>query len=161
MTTEDGTGLVHQSPAFGADDLASCRAYGLPMVNPVPPDGTFEPDAPAGRRRVLQGGRRAAGRRPRRPAACCSGTCPYEHSYPHCWRCHTALLYYAQPSWYIRTTAVRDALLRENERTNWHPETVKHGRYGDWLNNNVDWALSPQPLLGHPAADLALRREAT
>ena len=67
---------------------------------------------------------------------------PYEHSYPHCWRCHTALLYYAQPSWYIRTTQVKDALLRENEATTWYPSTIKHGRYGDWLENNIDWALS-------------------
>ena len=75
---------------------------------------------------------------------------PYEHSYPHCWRCHTALLYYAQPSWYIRTTAIKDALLRENEKTNWFPETVKHGRFGDWLNNNVDWALSRSRYWGTP-----------
>ena len=74
----------------------------------------------------------------------------YEHSYPHCWRCHTALLYYAQPSWYIRTTAVKDALLRENEQTNWYPETIKWGRYGDWLNNNIDWALSRNRYWGTP-----------
>ncbi len=74
----------------------------------------------------------------------------YEHSYPHCWRCHTALLYYAQPSWYIRTTAIKDALVRENEKTNWYPEHIKHGRYGDWLNNNVDWALSRKRYWGTP-----------
>ncbi|WP_079175381.1 class I tRNA ligase family protein, partial [Streptomyces malaysiense] len=73
-----------------------------------------------------------------------------EHSYPHCWRCHTALLYYAQPSWYIRTTAVKDRLIQENEKTNWFPETVKHGRFGDWLDNNIDWALSRNRYWGTP-----------
>ncbi|MEU6851897.1 isoleucine--tRNA ligase [Actinacidiphila alni] len=149
VTTEDGTGLVHQSPAFGEDDLKTCRAYGLPVVNPVRPDGTFEPDVP------LVGGvffkkadealvaeLQATGKLFKHV--------PYEHSYPHCWRCHTALLYYAQPSWYIRTTAVKDAMLRENEKTNWYPESVKHGRFGDWLNNNVDWALSRNRYWGTP-----------
>jgi isoleucyl-tRNA synthetase len=75
---------------------------------------------------------------------------PYEHSYPHCWRCHTALIYYAQPSWYIRTTSIKDALLRENEKTNWYPETIKTGRYGDWLTNNIDWALSRNRFWGTP-----------
>ncbi|MBK8462042.1 MAG: isoleucine--tRNA ligase [Nigerium sp.] len=149
VTTEDGTGLVHQAPAFGEDDMITCRGYGLPMVNPIQPDGTFEASVP------LVGGQffktadkalvadlAARGRLFR--------LLDYEHSYPHCWRCHTALLYYAQPSWYIRTTAIKDALLRENEATNWFPAHIKHGRYGDWLENNVDWALSRKRYWGTP-----------
>jgi isoleucyl-tRNA synthetase len=149
VTTEDGTGLVHQAPAFGEDDLRVSRNYGLPVVNPVRPDGTFDESVP------LVGGvffkkadeRLVADMRDR---GVLFRHLEYEHSYPHCWRCHTALLYYAQPSWYIRTTAVKDALLRENEATNWYPENVKHGRYGDWLNNNIDWALSRNRYWGTP-----------
>jgi len=149
VTTEDGTGLVHQAPAFGADDLRVARGYGLPVVNPVRADGTFEPElALVGGQFFKTADSALVDDLSARDLLFRAET--YEHDYPHCWRCHTPLMYYAQPAWYIRTTAAHDALMRENERTNWYPETVKWGRYGEWLRGNVDWALSRSRYWGTP-----------
>lgn len=149
VTVDDGTGLVHQAPAFGADDMALARAYDLPIVNPVGPDGTFQAELEliggdffktADDKLVTDLTERGLLFRHQ----------SYEHSYPHCWRCHTPLLYYALPSWYIKTTAIKEQLLQQNADTNWYPENVKEGRYGEWLRNNVDWALSRSRYWGTP-----------
>ncbi|MFC3998630.1 isoleucine--tRNA ligase [Nocardiopsis sediminis] len=149
VTVEDGTGLVHTSPAFGADDMAAARPYGLPVLNPVRADGTFEADL------GLVGGEFFKTADATLVAdlderGLLFRHTPYEHSYPHCWRCHTPLMYYALPSWYIRTTAIKDELLAQNAGTNWFPENVKEGRYGEWLRNNIDWALSRSRYWGTP-----------
>jgi isoleucyl-tRNA synthetase len=149
VTTDDGTGLVHMAPAFGADDLEAARQHGLPVVNPIGTDGRFDASVP------MVGGIFFKEADPLlthnlAERGLLFRTDLYDHSYPHCWRCHSVLLYYALPSWYIRTTAIKDQLLAENERTNWQPPGIKHGRYGEWLRNNVDWALSRTRYWGTP-----------
>jgi isoleucyl-tRNA synthetase len=149
VTTEDGTGLVHMSPAFGAPDLETSRAHGLPVVNPVRPDGRFTESVPMVGGMFFKDADEPLVRDLSERGLLFHSE-PYQHSYPHCWRCHTPLLYYALPSWFIRTTQIAGRLLAENERTNWQPPTIKEGRYGEWLRNNVDWALSRTRYWGTP-----------
>jgi isoleucyl-tRNA synthetase len=149
VTTDDGTGIVHTAIAFGEDDFQLGERYGLTLQNPVRPDGTFDERMGEFAGRWVKGADpdivetlRANGRLFREV--------PYEHAYPHCWRCGTPLLYYAKASWYVKTTAVRDQMLAENEKIKWYPDHIKHGRFGDWLEGNVDWALSRERYWGTP-----------
>jgi isoleucyl-tRNA synthetase len=153
VTSEEGTGLVHLAPAFGADDYATAQREGLAFVNPVNEAGEFTGTAWStingqtvfdangtiaerlGKEGKLFGRYEAEG---------------YEHSYPFCWRCHSPLIYYARKSWFVRTTAFRDRMVEINRGVDWHPAELGPGRMGEWLENNVDWALSRDRYWGTP-----------
>ena len=149
VSTDDGSGIVHLAAAFGADDMDAAKADDLPVLNPVGPDGTFGAEAGPWAGVWVKDADRSiiddlAGR------DLLVREQPYTHSYPHCWRCGTPLIYWAKTSWFVRTSHHRSDLLRENEHINWYPDHIKHGRFGDWLENNVDWALSHDRYWGTP-----------
>ena len=149
VTTEDGTGLVHIAPAFGAEDMDVAREYNLPVLMTVQPDGTFSPEVTPWRGLFIKKADplivedlQARGLLFRSEI--------YTHAYPFCWRCKTPLMYYARESWYIRTSAFREKLVGLNNTIHWVPDHIKTGRFGNWLENNIDWALSRERYWGTP-----------
>jgi isoleucyl-tRNA synthetase len=149
VTAEDGTGIVHMAPAFGADDFASGQKHGLPLFRPVDDAGRFRPEIP------LVGGQFVKDADPvlveaLRPRGLVFRYSLETHTYPHCWRCRSPLLYMARDSWYIRTTQMREEMLANNAQVTWHPPEIGTGRFGEWLEGNVDWAISRERYWGTP-----------
>ena len=142
--------MVHTGAAFGEDDFRLATENGLTIHNPVRPDGTFDERTGPVRRACTCATADAPIVEALRESGRLFRAGEYEHSYPHCWRCDTPLIYYAKTNWYVRTTAVKDELLAANETITWYPEHIKHGRFGKWLENNVDWALSRERYWGTP-----------
>jgi isoleucyl-tRNA synthetase len=152
VSAEDGSGLVHLAPAFGADDYAAGQREGLAFLRPVTPEGAFAGTAWPELEGRLVTARETNDLIVRRLKA--SGRVlrveSYDHAYPHCWRCESKLIYYARDSWFVRTSTIRDRLLALNASVGWHPPEVGAGRFGEWLANNVDWALSRDRYWGTP-----------
>ncbi len=149
VSAEDGSGVVHMAPAFGADDYAAGQRHGLAFVQPVGARGEFTEGMP------VVGGTFVKDADPliieelrRRGVLFKAGT--LVHAYPHCWRCGTPLLYYARTSWFVRTTQFKDEMIARNGRVDWHPPEIGAGRFGEWLVNNVDWAISRDRYWGTP-----------
>jgi isoleucyl-tRNA synthetase len=149
VSAEEGTGVVHMAPAFGADDYAAGQRNDLAFLQPVNLRGEFPSDMPLVGGMFVKDADAVILEELKRRGVLWKSTL-HEHAYPHCWRCETPLLYYARTSWFIRTTEFRDAMLVRNARVDWHPPEVGAGRFGEWLTNNIDWAVSRDRYWGTP-----------
>ena len=149
VTTEDGSGLVHQAPAFGQEDMEMAKLHNLPILMTVQPDGTFIPEITPWRGIFVKDADPQIIKDLDARGLLFSAS-TLTHTYPFCWRCKTPLLYYARESWYIRTSSRRDRLVELNNTINWVPEHIKAGRFGNWLENNIDWSLSRERYWGTP-----------
>ena len=148
VSMDDGSGIVHIAPAFGDEDLGLGREHHLAFVQPVDLQGVITGNYPFAGKFVKDADPEILADLESRGLLYHQGV--YRHTYPFCWRCDTPLLYYAKTSWYIRTTAVKDRLVGNNSRINWYPDHIREGRFGEWLRNNVDWAISRERYWGTP-----------